>query len=139
MGKFVKEFKEFISKGNVMDLAVGVIIGGTFTKIVNSVVNDILNPIVALLVGRTNFANMFVVLNGDGTEYKTLEAATEAGVSVLAYGNLIQVIIDFLITAICIFLIVKAVNKLREAKEKGAEKLGLKKTEEAEEKEEEKK
>lgn len=113
---FAKEFKEFITKGNVMDMAVGVIVGGMFTSIVNSVVNDVLMPFISLLTGRTSFENMFIVLNpgtaGD-TAITTLEQATKAGASVIAYGNLIQLVIQFLITAFCLFLIVKGINTLR--------------------------
>ena len=116
MKKFFGEFKEFISKGSVMDLAIGMVIGGMFTKIVNSVVNDILMPFVSLLTGRTNFANMFIAL--DGGEYSTIEAAQEAGATVIAYGNLIELIINFLLTAIFLFLIVKALNKARSLKKK---------------------
>ena len=125
--KIVDEFKEFIAKGNVMDLAVGMIVGSTFTKIVNSVVNDILMPIVSLITGRTNFANMFVAL--DGCTYTTLEEAQAAGATVIAYGNLIEVIINFFLTAIFLFLIVKALNKMRAANEKVKEKIADKKKE----------
>ena len=115
---FWKEFKTFITKGNVMDMAVGVIIGGMFTKIVNSVVNDILMPFISLLTGRTSFENMFIVINPGTAEnaesIKTLADATNAGASVIAYGNLIQLVIQFLITAFCLFVIIKAMNTLRE-------------------------
>lgn len=114
---FAGEFKTFITKGNVMDMAVGVIVGGMFTSIVNSVVNDVLMPFISLLTGRTSFENMFIVLNpgsaGD-TPLTTLEEATKAGASVIAYGNLIQLVIQFLITAFCLFLIVKGINTLRD-------------------------
>ena len=124
MKKFFEEFKTFIAKGNVMDLAVGMIIGSTFTKIVNSIVNDIINPFVSLLTGRTNFEDMFVLLSEHFDEaglpvvFNTLEEAKAAGATVIAYGNLIQVVLDFLITAIAVFLIVKGLNKMREAGEK---------------------
>jgi len=127
MKKFIGEFKEFIAKGNVMDLAIGMIVGSTFTKIVNSVVNDILMPIVSVITGRTNFTNMFIAL--DGGAYKTLEEAQTAGATVIAYGNLIEVIINFLLTAIFLFLIVKALNKIRAANEKVKEKIEGKKEE----------
>jgi len=119
MKKFIGEFKEFISKGSVMDLAIGMVIGGLFTKIVNCVVNDILMPFVSLLTARTNFANMFIPL--DGNTYTTLEEAQAAGTAVVAYGNLIELIISFIITAIFLFLLVKAVNKARSLKKKDEE------------------
>lgn len=119
MKKFFGEFKEFIAKGNVMDLAIGMVVGSTFTKIVNSMVNDILMPLVSLLTGKTNFANMFIAL--DGNDYMTLAEAQEAGATVIAYGNLIELIINFLLTALFLFFIVKALNKLRSMKEKEKE------------------
>ena len=119
MKKFFGEFKEFIAKGNVMDLAIGMVVGSTFTKIVNSMVNDILMPIVSRLTGRTNFANMFISL--DGNEYLTIEDAQAAGATVIAYGNLIELVINFLLTALFLFFIVKALNKLRSLKEKDEE------------------
>ena len=119
MKKFFGEFKEFIAKGNVMDLAIGMVVGSTFTKIVNSIVNDILMPIVSLLTGRTNFANMFIPL--DGNEYLTIEEAQAAGATVIAYGNLIELVINFLLTALFLFFTVKALNKLRSIKKKDEE------------------
>ena len=119
MKKFFGEFKEFIAKGNVMDLAIGMVVGSTFTKIVNSMVNDILMPIVSLLTGKTNFANMFIAL--DGGDYTTLTEAQEAGATIIAYGNLIELIINFLLTALFLFIIVKGLNKLRSLKEKDEE------------------
>ena len=112
---FIKEFKEFAVKGNVMDMAVGVIIGGAFGKIVTSLVNDVLMPIVGKLTGGISFTDLFVTL-GDG-EFKTLAAAQEAGAAVLAYGQFIQNIIDFLIVAFCIFLMIKGMNNLNKKKE----------------------
>ena len=114
---FVKEFKEFAMKGNVMDMAVGVIIGGAFGKIVTSLVSDVLMPLIGKATGGVSFTDLFVNL-GDG-EYKTLAEAQEAGAAVLAYGQFIQNIIDFIIIALCIFLMIKAMNKLK--KEKPAE------------------
>ncbi len=104
-------------KGNVMDMAVGVIIGGAFGKIVSSLVDDVLMPIIGKLTGGVSFVDLFCTL-GDG-EYKTLAEAKEAGAAVLAYGQFIQNIIDFLIIAFCIFLMIKAMNKLK--KEEPAE------------------
>ena len=104
------EFKEFIMRGNVMDLAVGVIIGGAFQAIVNSLVNDIIMPVISLITGGIDFTSWFVVL-GEG-EYDTLAAAQEAGAAVLAYGNFIAAILNFLIMALVIFLLVKSINKV---------------------------
>ena len=104
-------------KGNVMDMAVGVIIGGAFGKIVSSLVNDVLMPLIGKLSGGVSFTDLFVTL-GDG-EFKTLAEAQEAGAAVLAYGQFIQNIIDFIIIAFCIFLMIKGMNKLK--KEKPAE------------------
>ena len=113
---FIKEFKEFAMKGNVMDMAVGVIIGGAFGKIVTSLVNDVLMPIISLCTGGIDFTNLFVNLSDD-TKYATLAAAQEAGASVFAYGSFIQNIIDFIIIAFCIFLMIKGTNKLNRKKE----------------------
>ena len=107
----IKEFQEFIAKGNVMDLAVGVIIGGAFGLIVNSLVNDIIMPIVGAIFGGFDFSNYFLPLSA-GVTATTLEAAREQG-AVFAYGNFITVVINFLILAWIIFLMVKAVNNMR--------------------------
>lgn len=111
----VSEFKEFALKGNVMDMAVGVIIGGAFGKIVSSLVDDVIMPLVSVCTGGTDFNHLFCSL--DGNKYETLELAQEAGAAVLTYGTFIQNIIDFLIIAICIFLMIKAMNKLSKKKE----------------------
>ena len=116
---FVKEFKEFAMKGNVMDMAVGVIIGGAFGKIVSSLVNDVIMPLVGKATGGVSFTDLFVNL-GDG-EYKTLAEAQEAGAAVLAYGQFIQNIIDFIIIAFCIFLMIKGMNKLKKKEEPAPE------------------
>ena len=108
---FIKEFKEFAMKGNVMDMAVGVIIGGAFGKIVSSLVDDIIMPLIGLVTGGVSFTDMFWNL-GEG-KYDTLAAAKEAGAAVFAYGQFIQNIIDFLIIAFCIFLMIKAMNKMK--------------------------
>ena len=115
---FIKEFKEFAMKGNVMDMAVGVIIGGAFGKIVSSLVSDVLMPLISKLTGGVSFVDLFVNL-GDGN-YTTLAAAKEAGAAVFAYGQFIQNIIDFLIVALCIFLMIKGMNKLNRKKEEPA-------------------
>ena len=114
----VKEFKEFIMRGNVMDMAVGVIVGGALGAIVNSLVNDVIMPVISLATGKVDFSNLFVSL--DGTKYATLAEAQEAGGSVFAYGNFIQAVIEFLIIALCIFLMVKGVNKLRKPEPEAA-------------------
>ena len=112
---FIKEFKEFAMKGNVMDMAVGVIIGGAFGKIVSSLVDDVLMPIIGKLTGGVSFVDLFVTL-GDG-DFKTLAAAKEAGAAVFAYGQFIQNIVDFLIVAFYIFLMLKGINKMNRKKE----------------------
>ena len=117
---FFKEFKEFAVKGNVMDMAVGVIIGGAFGKIVSSLVNDIIMPLVGKAVGNVSFTDLFINLSND-TTYDTLKAAQEAGVSGFAYGQFIQTIIDFLIIALCIFLMIKAINKSKKKEEAAPE------------------
>ncbi|MBQ5677723.1 MAG: large conductance mechanosensitive channel protein MscL [Clostridia bacterium] len=110
MKGFLKEFKDFAMRGNVIDLAVGVIIGGAFQKIVTSVVNDLVMPLIGLITKGSDFASKFIAL--DGGEYATIEEATEAGAAILTYGNFIAVTIDFLIMAFVIFLLVKGLNKL---------------------------
>lgn len=112
----VKEFQEFIAKGNVMDLAVGVIIGAAFGKIVDSVVNDLVMPVVGLVLGGVDFSNLFFPLSSNVTA-TSLAAAKEQG-AVFAYGNFITVVIQFLILAWIIFLIVKGVNTMRKRLEK---------------------
>lgn len=107
------EFKDFISKGNVMDLAVGVIIGGAFGKIVDSLVNDIVMPVVGKIIGNVDFSNMYVALSGQATGLPLAEAK-KAG-SVLAYGNFISILINFLILAFVIFQMVKMVNRMKKA------------------------
>jgi large conductance mechanosensitive channel len=107
----LKDFKEFAMKGNVMDLAVAVIIGGAFGKIVTSLVQDILMPLIGLATSGASFADKFYAF--DGKTYASLDEARKAGGGVFAYGSFIQSVIDFLIIAFCIFLIVKALNNLR--------------------------
>ena len=119
MGNFVKEFKEFAVKGNAIDMAVGVIIGGAFGKIVTSLVSDVLMPVIGKLTGGISFTDLFINL-GDGN-YQTLAAAQEAGAAVLAYGQFIQNIIDFIIIAFCIFLMIKAMNKMKKKEEPAPE------------------
>jgi large conductance mechanosensitive channel len=108
---FIKEFKEFAMKGNVVDLAVGVIIGGAFGKIVSSMVNDIIMPPVSLILGDKGFTELFYAL--DGKKYESMAAATAVGAPVFAYGNFIQTVIDFAILAFIIFLMIKGINKMK--------------------------
>jgi len=112
----LNEFKEFIAKGNVMDLAVGVIIGAAFQRIVDSLVNDMVMPLVGLATGGTDFSNMFTVLR-DGAKaagpYVSLAEAKAAGATVFAYGAFVTQVIQFLILAWVVFLMVKAVNRIR--------------------------
>jgi large conductance mechanosensitive channel len=105
------EFKDFISKGNVMDLAVGVIIGGAFGKIVDSLVNDVIMPIVGKIFGGLDFSNMYIPLNGQEMGMALVEAK-KAG-AVLAYGNFISIVINFIILAFVIFQMVKMVNRMK--------------------------
>ena len=118
MANFVQEFIDFAMRGNVMDMAVGVIIGGAFGKIVSSLVDDVLMPLISKMTGGVSFTDLFVTL-GEG-EFNTLAEAKEAGTAVLAYGQFIQNIIDFLIIALCIFLMIKGMNKLNKKKEEPA-------------------
>ena len=115
----IQEFKDFIAKGNVMDMAVGIIIGAAFTAIVGSLVADLINPIISLAMGGLDFSGMFALL-GDG-EYANITAAEEAGAAVFAYGRFIMAIINFLIIAFVVFLLVKAVNKAKGPEEEAEE------------------
>ena len=116
MKKFFCEFREFIAKGNVIDLAVGVIIGGAFSNIVKNLVENLITPLISLITKQVSFTDMFIAL--DGNEYATLAAAQEVGAATLNYGLFIQAVIDFLITAFVIFLLVKVINKIRTAGKK---------------------
>ncbi|MBN2550361.1 MAG: large conductance mechanosensitive channel protein MscL [Anaerolineales bacterium] len=107
----LKEFKEFIMRGSVMDLAVGIVIGAAFTSIVGSFVNDILMPPIGLLLGKVNFSDLFINLSGQ--EFASVAAAKEAGAATLNYGLFINNVINFLIVAFAIFLVVKAVNRMK--------------------------
>ena len=110
----MQEFREFAVKGNVIDLAVGVIIGGAFGKIVDSVVADLIMPVVGLVFGKLDFSNLFIVLGtvppGTGT---TLDALKKAGVPVFAYGNFLTVAVNFVILAFIIFMMIKQINRLK--------------------------
>jgi len=117
----LQEFKDFIAKGNVMDMAVGIIIGAAFTAIVKSLVSDLINPIIGLFTGGVDFTNKYAVLAGEVAQGASLEAAREAGASVFAYGSFIMAVINFLIIAYVVFLLVKSVNKAKAASEKPEE------------------
>ena len=107
----IKEFKEFIARGSVIDLAVGIIIGAAFGKIVTAFVNDVLMPPIGLLLGKVNFADLFIPLNGG--QFESLNAAKDAGAPVIAYGLFINSIIDFVIVAFAIFLVIRQINKMK--------------------------
>ena len=109
---FMSEFKTFIMRGNVIDLAVGVIIGAAFQAIIKSLVDDLVMPVISIFTKGVDFTNMFIVI-GEG-EYDTLAAAQEAGAAVFAYGNFINAILNFLIMAFVIFVLVRTINKLRD-------------------------
>lgn len=107
----LKEFKKFALRGNMMDLAVGVIIGGAFNSLVTSLVNDIIMPFLSLFTGKLDFSNWFIAL--DGKKYETLALAQEAGVATINFGTFLSGVLNFVIMAFVVFLIVKAMNKLR--------------------------
>jgi large conductance mechanosensitive channel len=107
----IEEFREFAFKGNVIDLAVGVIIGAAFGKIVTSLVNNILMPILGLILGKVDFSNLFIVLNGQ--QVASLKDATDKGIPVFAYGLFINTVIEFLIIAFCLFLVIRQVNRFK--------------------------
>ena len=118
MGNFIKDFKKFAIQGNMLDMAVGMIIGAAFKDIVNSVVNDLIMPVVSMFTGKVDFTNMFIAL--DGGTYATLEDA-KAATSVIAYGQFITQFINFVILAFVIFMMVKMITKIRTAAEKQEE------------------
>lgn len=113
-----KEFREFASKGNMVDLAVGVIIGAAFGAMITSLVNDIISPIIGIMTGGIDFSRLYIQLTGESQD--TLEAAQEAGAT-LAYGNFITVIINFVIVAFILFLIIRAMNRMRRKQEAAPE------------------
>ena len=117
----LNEFKTFIAKGNVMDMAVGIIIGAAFTAIVTSLVGDLINPIIGLVSGGVDFTNNYAVLAGEVPEGASLEAAREAGASIFAYGAFIMAVINFLIIAFVVFMLVRNVNKIKDAAAKEEE------------------
>jgi len=116
---FFQDFKAFAMRGNVLDLAVGVVIGGAFGKIVTAMVDDILMPVIGMATGGQKFDDKFMVLKAakDGDVYTSLAQAKEAGANVFAYGHFIQTIVDFLIIAFCIFMVVRAMARMQKQKE----------------------
>lgn len=114
----IREFRDFIAKGNVMDLAVGIIIGAAFTAIVQSLVKDLINPIIGLIIGGIDFTSMYVVLSGNVPAGVGLQAARDAGAAVFAYGAFLTACINFLIIAFVVFMLVKAVNRIRSTAER---------------------
>ncbi len=116
----IKEFKEFAMRGNVVDLAVGIIIGGAFGKIVSSLVGDVIMPPIGKLMGNVNFADLFISLDPEKTRgINSLSRARETGAAIIAYGQCINTVIDFIIVAFCIFMLIKAMNTLRKPPEPG--------------------
>ena len=111
----LKEFQDFAMKGNVMDMAVGIIIGGAFGKIVSSLVNDVIMPPIGMLLGKVDFSNLFINLSGE--HYASLADAKAAGAATVNYGLFLNTVIDFIIVAFTIFLMVKWINKMRAATE----------------------
>ena len=107
----LKEFKEFAMKGSVVDLAIGVIIGAAFGKIVSSLVNNVFMPIIGLLLGRVDFSNLFIPMSGQ--HVSSFKEAVDKGIPVIGYGVFINTIIEFLIIAFCLFLVIKQMNRLR--------------------------
>ena len=110
MKKFLSEFKAFAIRGNVIDMAVGVIIGGAFNGLVQSLINDIIMPLISLVTGKMDFTNWFIAL--DGKKYATLAAAQEAGVATVNFGTFLTGLLNFLIMALVVFIIVKQINRL---------------------------
>ncbi|MBE5800824.1 MAG: large conductance mechanosensitive channel protein MscL [Clostridiales bacterium] len=117
MKKLFNEFKNFCSKGNILELATGVMIGGAFSSIVTSLVNDMLMPVIGLLTGGVDLSGLFIPLDFQFDQYATIDAAKAAGVGTLNYGAFLQAIFNFLIIAFCIFMLVKAMAKLMPKKE----------------------
>ena len=120
---FIKEFQTFISKGNVMDMAVGVIVGGAFNQIIGSLVKDIFNPLIGFLIGKPDFQDLFFVLKAPANYAGpyTYEALTKAGATVFGYGAFLTAVVQFLLLALVVFWLVKAMNSIRAAAEKKKE------------------
>jgi large conductance mechanosensitive channel len=115
----LKEFKDFAMKGNVLDLAIGIIIGAEFGKIVNSLVKDIIMPPIGQALNGVNFSDLFIALNGEA--YESIQVAQTAGAPIFAYGNFIQSVVNFLIVAFSVFILVKAINKIRKKEQPAPE------------------
>ena len=109
----LKDFKQFAMKGNMLDLAIAVVIGGAFGKIITSLVNDIIMPLLSLITGRVDFKKLVIVLNMSGKHYKTVDDAITAGVATLNYGAFITSVIDFLIVAFTIFMVIRQLNRFK--------------------------
>ena len=115
LGKMIREFTDFIARGNVMDLAVGIIIGAAFTAIVTSLVSDLINPLIGLILGGVDFSNMYVVLKGTVAEGAGLKTARDSGAAIFAYGSFLTAVINFLIIALVVFFLVKTINRMQAA------------------------
>lgn len=114
----LKEFKEFAIKGNMVDMAIGIIIGAAFSTVVNSIVKDIFTPLIAAIFKAPDFSNQFIVLsNPKGAQFDTIEGAMQAGATVLSYGVFLNAVISFLIVAFVLFMLVKGINRLRRKEE----------------------
>ena len=111
----LKEFREFAMRGNVVDMAVGIIIGAAFGKIITSLVNDVIMPPIGMLMGQVDFGDLFINLSGQ--DYASLAAATEAGAPVIKYGVFINTLLDFVIVAFAIFMVIRAMNRLKKQEE----------------------
>ncbi len=114
--EFMSEFKEFAVKGNVIDMAVGIIIGGAFSPIVNSLVKDIIMPPIGFIMGNVDFSNLYIPITRTGQTFSTLKEAQDAGIVTINYGLFINTLISFIIVAFSVFLLVKAINKLKAQK-----------------------
>ena len=123
MSGFFREFQEFALRGNVVDLAIGIIIGVAFGAVVNSLVEDVIMPPLGLIIGNVDFADLFINLSGQ--DYVSLAAAREAGAPVIAYGAFINVVINFVVVALAVFLLVKGMNRLRRKQEQAPEELAV--------------
>ena len=111
----MEEFKKFAMRGNVVDMAVGIVIGGAFGKIVTSFVNDVIMPPIGMLMGNVDFSQLFINLSGE--DYATLAAAQEAGAATINYGSFINTVLDFLIVAFAIFMVIRGMNKMKKQEE----------------------
>ncbi len=118
--EFISEFKEFAVKGNVIDMAVGIIIGGAFSPIVNSLVKDIIMPPIGFVMGNVDFSNLYIPITTTGQTFSTLKEAQDAGIVTINYGLFINTLISFIIVAFSVFLLVKAINKLKAQKKEEA-------------------